>query len=60
MGSVVVAPELWSTGSMFVAHRLNCSMAIKMWDLPGPDTQPMSSALADGFFITEPLGKPHI
>ena len=32
-------------------------------DLPDPGTQPVSpapSALADGFFITEPRGKPHV
>ena len=27
MGSVVVAPGLWCTGSVFVAHALSCSVA---------------------------------
>ena len=29
-----------------------------MWDLPGPGIEPVSSALAGGFFTAEPLGKP--
>ena len=29
-----------------------------MWDLPGPVSKPMSSALAAGFLSTGPLGKP--
>ena len=29
-----------------------------MWDLPGPGIEPMSPALAYGFFITEPPGSP--
>ena len=29
-----------------------------MWDLPGSGIEPVSSALAGGFFTTEPLGKP--
>ena len=29
-----------------------------MWDLPGSGIEPISSALAGGFFTTEPLGKP--
>jgi len=29
-----------------------------MWNLPGPEFKPLSPALADGFFTTEPLGKP--
>ena len=28
-----------------------------MWDLPGPGIEPVSSALAGGFFTTEPPGK---
>ena len=28
-------------------------------DLPGPDTEPTSLALAGGFFATEPAGKLH-
>ena len=29
-----------------------------MWDLPGPGIEPVSLALAGGFFTTEPPGKP--
>ena len=29
-----------------------------MWDLPGPEHDPMSPALAGGFLPTAPLGKP--
>jgi len=29
-----------------------------MWDLPRPGMEPMSPALAGGFFTTEPPGKP--
>ena len=29
-----------------------------MWDLPGPGIEPMSPALAGGFFTAEPPGKP--
>ena len=29
-------------------------------DLPDPGIELMSPALADGFFITEPRGKPHL
>ena len=59
MGSVVVAPRLWSTGSIvFVAHR---HLLHSMWDLPGSAIEPVSLALAGKFFTLEPLpysGKP--
>ena len=29
-----------------------------MWDLPGPGLEPVSPALAGGFFTTAPPGKP--
>ena len=45
VGLVAVVPRLRSAGS--VAHRLSCSQF-----------EPMPSALADGFFTTEPSGKP--
>ena len=32
-------------------------MPCSMWDLPGPGIEPMSPALAGGFFTTEPPGK---
>ena len=31
-------------------------MLHSMWDLPGPGIEPVSSAFADRFFITEPPG----
>ena len=31
-----------------------------MWDLPGPRIEPVSFALADRFFITEPPGSPKV
>ena len=30
-----------------------------MWDLPTPGIEPVSPALASGFFTTEPPGKPY-
>ena len=30
-----------------------------MWDLPGPGIEPVSPALAGGFFTTESPGEPH-
>ena len=29
-----------------------------MWNLPGPEIEPVSPALAGSFFTTEPPGKP--
>ena len=49
MGSVVVVPWLWSTGSVVVMHEI-CGI----WALPGPGIEPMSPALAGRFFTTEP------
>ena len=31
-----------------------------MWDLPGPGLELVSPALAGGFLITVPPGKPHL
>ena len=39
-----------------MAPGLSCSA--DMWDLSGPGIEPMSPALAGGFFTTEPPGKP--
>ena len=44
--------------SVVVAHRLPCSAAL--WDLPGSRIRPVSPALADRFFTTEPPGKSEI
>ena len=56
MGSVVVVPGLWSTGSVVAAHEFSCSTGL--WDLPRLGIEPVSPALASGFFTTEPPGKP--
>ena len=49
-------------GSQDLEHRLStCGpwalLRHHMWDLPGSAIDPMSPALAGGFFITEPPGK---
>ena len=49
--SVVAAPGLSSCGAL-------ASLLRGMRDLPRPGIQPMSPALAGGFFTTEPPGKP--
>ena len=55
----------FSSGSAWaLEHRLNSCAAQAyllqgMWDIPGSGIEPMSSALAGGFFTTEPPGKPH-
>ena len=59
---MVVACVLSSRGSWAPEHRLNsCDTWVYvlhgMWDLPGSGTEPMSPALAGGFFTTEPPGK---
>ena len=53
MGSVVVVQT---------QHRLNscgarAQLLLGRWDLPGPGIEPVSPALAGGFFTTEPPGK---
>ena len=53
--SVVAAPGLWRTGSIVVAHGLSYSACGTF-----PGMEPMSPALAGGFFTTEPPGKPLI
>ena len=47
---------LQSAGSVVVTLRHGCSFGT--WDLPGPEIEPQSPALAGGFFATEPPGKP--
>ena len=54
-GSALVAPRLWSTGSIAVVHRHCYSRGT--WDLPRPGIEPVSPALAGGFFTTKPPGK---
>ena len=61
--SVVVARGLSSCGSWALECRLSSCGAWAYllpgtWDLPGPGLEPMSPALAGGFLITVPPGKP--
>ena len=53
--SIAVAPGLWSTGAVVMVHGLSFSSACV--NLPGPGTEPVSPALAGGFFTVEPPGK---
>ena len=55
--------SLSSCDSKTLEHRLNsCSapaqLLCNMWDLSGSGIEPVSPALAGGFFTTEPPGKP--
>jgi len=59
----VVAHRLSSGGSQALGHRISsCGTQVQllcgMWDLPGSGIEPVSPALASGFFTTEPPGKP--
>ena len=56
MSSVVAAPELQSTGSVAVVHRLSCSAACGI--LLGQGLNSCLHRLAGRFFTTEPPGKP--
>ena len=50
---------MWRMDSLVVTGRLSGLGAwASMWDLLGPGIEPMSPELADGFFTTEPPGKP--
>ena len=42
------------------SHGAQTSLLYCMWDLPGSGIEPMSPALAGGFFTTEPPGQPRI
>jgi len=42
------------------SHGAQTSLLYRMWDLPGSGIEPMSPALAGGFFTTEPPGQPRI
>ena len=54
VASLVLEQGLQGTqASVVVAHELSC-----MWDLPRPGIEPVSSALAGGFFTNGPPGKP--
>ena len=59
------AHALGSYGSQALEHRLDgCGTRAQllrgMWNLPGSGFEPVSPALASGFFTTEPPGKPRI
>ena len=61
--SVGAVQGLSGCSSWALKHRLNsygawAQLICNMWDLPRPGIDPMSSALAGGFFTTEPPGKP--
>ena len=61
--SVVAASKLSNFSSQALEHRLSscgsgAQLPHSMWDLPGPEIEPVSPALADGFFTTEPPWKP--
>ena len=53
-GSGVAAPRLWSTGLVIVASGLRRSVACGIFQDQG--SNPLSPALAGGFFTTEPPG----
>ena len=49
--------------SQALEHRLSscgaqAQLLLDMWDLPRPGIEPVCPALADGFFTTQPPGKP--
>ena len=61
--SVVVARRLSSCGSQALEHRLSscgtwAQLLHSMWDIPRPGLESVSPALAGGFLITVPPGKP--
>ena len=57
MGSVFVAPRLYSADSIVLAHGLSCSAECEIF--PDQGLNPLSPALAGRFFATEQSGKPH-
>ena len=50
------AQALELTSSAVAVQRLSCLAACEIF--PGPEMEPVSSALAGGFLTTQPLGKP--
>ena len=50
------AQALGLTSSAVAVHRLSCPAAGEIF--PGPEMEPVSSALAGGFLTTQPPGKP--
>ena len=52
-----MVPGLYRESSVAVVQTL---LLHSMWDIPRPKVQPVSPALAGGFFITDPPGKSNI
>ena len=50
---------LIAMASLGVGSRAQAQLLRSMWDLPGAGIEPVSPALADGFFTTEPPEKPY-
>ena len=62
LASSVAACGLSRCDSLALEHRLDScgtrvSLLRALWDLPGSGMKPVSTALAGGFFTTEPPGK---
>ena len=50
---------VYSTDPVVETHGLSCSKTGR-WDVPRSGIEPMSPALAGGFFTTEPPGQPNL
>ena len=57
VASVVRENRLQALGTRSLELCLMTQLPYGTWDVPGPEIQPVSLALADGFLSTEPLGK---
>ena len=55
VASLVADHWLWGKG--FSSCGMWAYLPAGMWDLPGQGIEPVSLALAGGFFTTRPLGK---
>ena len=68
MAALVAEHGLWGLQAAVVAARVlgRCGFWVQFscsavcGNLPGPGIEPVSPALADGFFTTEPPGKPSL
>ena len=49
----------WALEHRLSSHGARAYLLHGLWDIPGSGIEPISSALAGGFFTTEPPGKPH-
>ena len=53
------AQQLWFASSRAqFSSDAQAEVLCEMWDIPGSGIKPRSPALAEGFFTTEPPGKP--